>query len=407
MGRTRIPPRAEWGQIEPNSHLDKLVKSVRELERLGAAIHLASVDVADETQLRMYLEEFKREEWPPIRGVLHAAGVVEDRLLLQLDLSALQKVLRPKIIGSWLLHRLLGDVDHFILFSSLGALLGQAGQANYAAANAFLDALAHFRQGHDQAGLSVNWGAWAGLGFASTSGGQRTLHNLAEQGMDSFTAVQGLKVLGQLIGQDSSQIAVVPINWSKFSQAQEKSTSDPFKRVNRLFTQLLTELNTVGTDNIESISKDENSIQNSLLTSEPMQRKELLEEHLIKLIAQILKLPPSRLEADKPLGAWGVDSMMAIELRNRLESDLKVTLSATLVWNYPTITKMVPYLADKMNLSLEDTDQRIITPTLEGDRVGEGLEQTTESVVNNSEGVLADIKELSEEDALKALINKK
>ena len=107
-------------------------------------MHLASVDVADEGQLSGFLDEFRAEGWPPIRGVVHAAGVLQDGLLVQLDAAALNTVLRPKVMGGWLLHRLLEDepLDFFVLFSSAGSLLGQPGQGNYAAANAFLDALA-------------------------------------------------------------------------------------------------------------------------------------------------------------------------------------------------------------------------------------------------------------------------
>ena len=118
-------------------------------------------------QLSAFLDEFRAEGWPPIRGVVHAAGVLHDGLLTQLDAAALDSVLRPKVIGGWLLHRLLEDapLDFFVLFSSAGSLLGQPGQGNYAAANAFLDALAHHRRAQGQPALTINWGAWSRLGL--------------------------------------------------------------------------------------------------------------------------------------------------------------------------------------------------------------------------------------------------
>jgi acyl carrier protein len=299
----------------------------------------------------------------------------------------------------------LGQVDHFILFSSLGSLLGQHGQSNYAAANAFLDALAHYRRSQNQTGLSINWGAWAGLGFAATSGGQRTLDHLASQGMDSFTATQGLKILEQLFEQDFSQVAVIPINWSKFSQAQAKAAETAFKRVNPLFTHLLTEINSAQPEKTKEMHQNETSIRKSLLAAEPESRRELLEKHLTKLIAKILKLPPSRIEPDKPLGVWGIDSLMALELRNRLEADLGLTLSATMVWNYPTVVAMIPYLAGKMNLSLEGA----AAPTssnLDTERPTETSEQPVEQV-SQLKDVLADIEALSEEEALNTLLSKK
>ena len=161
------------------------IAAIRELEGLGASVHLAAVDVADEGQLSAFLDEFRAEGWPPIRGVVHAAGVLQDGLLSQLDTAALNAVLRPKMVGGWLLHRLLADapLDFFVLFSSAGSLLGQPGQGNYAAANAFLDALAHHRRAQGQPALSINWGAWAELGFADTAGGRRLAKHLALLGI--------------------------------------------------------------------------------------------------------------------------------------------------------------------------------------------------------------------------------
>ena len=160
LGRTTLPPRPDWRAAEPGSRLARQITAIRELELLGACVHLASVDVADETALSGFLAAFRAEGWPPIRGVVHAAGVLQDGLLVQLDAAALTAVLRPKVMGGWLLHRLLRDdpLDFFVLFSSAGAILGQPGQGNYAAANAFLDALAHHRRAQRPAGAEHQLG---------------------------------------------------------------------------------------------------------------------------------------------------------------------------------------------------------------------------------------------------------
>jgi NAD(P)-dependent dehydrogenase (short-subunit alcohol dehydrogenase family)/acyl carrier protein len=402
MGRTPMPSRADWDQVEAGSRQARNIEAIRELEQLGASVHVASVDVADETQLRTFLESFKREGWPPIRGVVHAAGVVEDRLLLKLDVAALQKVLRPKAIGGWNLHRLLGDVDHFVLFSSLGSLLGQPGQGNYAAANAFLDALANYRRGQGQTGLTINWGAWAGLGFAATSGGQRTLRSLAAQGIDSFTPAQGLAILWRLLGQGLSQVAVMPVDWSRLSAAWVKAAETGFKRRNKLLSQLVAEAGSPRSSNSGGVSKEEDSIRKRLLAAEPEQRRVLLETHLTRQIAQVLRLAPARIEPDKPLGAWGVDSLMALELRNRLEANLELTLPATLIWNYPTVADLANYLAGKMGISLETA--------VEQSNAGLSAE-TPEGLVEEDSSRLSDIvagiAALSDGEALSALLKRK
>src|SRR6202030_1330747 len=174
----------------------------------GASVHLASVDVADEQELTGFLDKFRGEGWPPIRGVVHAAGVLHDGLLVQLDASSLNSVLRPKVMGGWLLHRLLQDdpLDFFVLFSSAGSVLGQPGQGNYAAANAFLDALAHHRHAQSQPAVSINWGAWAGEGFADSAGGKRLAARLALLGISSIAPGRALEVLGRLLGQSAAQV---------------------------------------------------------------------------------------------------------------------------------------------------------------------------------------------------------
>ena len=229
LGRTRLPPRANWGSVETGSRLARQITAIRELESLGACVHLAPVDVADEGELRGFLDEFRAEGWPPIRGVVHAAGVLQDGLLVQLDAAALTTVLRPKVMGGWLLHRLLQDdaLDFFVLFSSAGAMLGQPGQGNYAAANAFLDALAHHRQAQGQPALSINWGAWAGEGFAESVGGKRLAARLALLGISSIAPRQALEILGRLLGQSATQVVAVPVNWKQYREFYPAGSASP------------------------------------------------------------------------------------------------------------------------------------------------------------------------------------
>ena len=196
---------------------------------LGASVHLASVDVADEAALRSFLDAFRAESWPPIRGVVHAAGVLQDGLLVQLDAAALNSVLRPKVTGGWLLHRLLADdpLDFFVLFSSAGSVLGQPGQGNYAAGNAFLDALAHHRRVQGKPALSINWGAWAGVGFANSAGGKRLAARLALLGVGSIAPLQALEMLGRLLGQSASQIVAVPVDWQRYREFYPAGSVSP------------------------------------------------------------------------------------------------------------------------------------------------------------------------------------
>lgn len=388
VGRTPLPPRAEWLSADPDSLAGRRIAAVRELESLGASVHLAALDVADEPQLRAFLEQYRREGWPPIRGVMHTAAVIEDRLIAQLDREAFPAVLKPKVLGSWLLHQYLDDLDFFVLFSSLGAVLGQTGQGNYAAANVFLDALAYHRRGQGQPALSINWGGWAELGLAMTSGAQRTIQYLEQQGINSFTPEQGIAALEylmrrQLDGVGAPQAAVMPVNWQTFREVRLAASQ----------SRLLADLTAAPGVSAADAGSASGAIRADLLAVEPEQRREVLETYLQKQVARVLKLDPSRIEPSKPLGLMGVDSLMALELRNRLESDLGVAFSATLVWNYPTIVEMTPYVAGKIGIALA------VEPSA---APADELPKASRPLDN----VLEELDDLSDEDALNQLLGK-
>ena len=317
LGRTRLPPRSNWNSVETGSRLARQVAAIRELESLGAFVHLASVDVADERELSGFLDEFRAEGWPPIRGVVHAAGVLQDGLLVQLDAAALNTVMRPKVMGGWLLHRLLqGDVlDFFVLFSSAGSVLGQPGQGNYAAANAFLDALAHHRQAQGQPALSIDWGAWAGEGFADSVGGKRLATRLALLGISSIAPKQALEMLGRLLGQSATQVVAVPVSWKQYREFYPAGSASP----------LLSEL--AGEEaEVPRPAGRTSERRDALLAAEPAERRQLLQSYLSEQVARVLGLSPSKLDLQQPLSHLGLDSLMAVELKNRIAVDLKVNV---------------------------------------------------------------------------------
>lgn len=317
LGRTKLPPRSNWTSVETGSRLARQITAIRELESLGASVHLASVDVADEQELSGFLDEFRAEGWPPIRGVVHAAGVLQDGLMVQLDAAALSTVLRPKVMGGWLLHRLLQDdpLDFFVLFSSAGSVLGQPGQGNYAAANAFLDALAHHRQAQGQPALSINWGAWAGEGFADSVGGKRLAVRLALLGISSIAPKQALEILGRLLGQSATQVVSVPVNWKQYREFYPAGSA----------SSLLSELARADPE-VPRPAGRTSERRDALIAAEPVERRRLLHSYLSDQVARVLGLSPSHLDVQQPLSHLGLDSLMAVELKNRIAVDLKVNV---------------------------------------------------------------------------------
>jgi myxalamid-type polyketide synthase MxaE and MxaD len=339
LGRTRLPPRPEWSSVESGSRLARQVTAIRELESLGACVHLAPVDVADEAELSGFLHEFRAQGWPPIRGVVHAAGVLHDGLLVQLDAKALDTVLRPKVIGGWLLHRLLQDdpLDFFVLFSSAGAVLGQFGQGNYAAANAFLDVLAHHRQARGQPALSIDWGAWAGVGFADSPGGRRLAARLALMGIGSIAPGQGLEMLGRLLGQRASQVVAVPVNWTRYRQFHPAGSVAP----------LLCDLAREAAEVARPAGRT-SAWRDAIVAAEPAQRQQLLQSYLGEQVARVLGLGPSRLDLEQPLIHLGLDSLMTVELKSRIAVDLKVNVPVAKFLQGFSVGQLVTEVLDQL-----------------------------------------------------------
>src|SRR5262249_34104842 len=191
-------------------------EALHRLEQSGALVLYSQTDVADAAAVARMLQEV-RSTMPPLGGIIHAAGALADAFLLRQDAATLRRVLAPKIQGAWNLHTQTQDcrLDFFVCFSSVAALLGSPGQGNYAAANASLDALAHHRRALGLPVLSINWGPWSEGGMAATLS-HRQQERWAALGMRTIAPSQALERLGDLIGRDISQAAVLDVDWSTF-----------------------------------------------------------------------------------------------------------------------------------------------------------------------------------------------
>jgi acyl transferase domain-containing protein/acyl carrier protein len=355
MARSKLPPRAEWNSVDAGSEPANRIAAIRELEAMGASVHLASVDVADEDQLSAYIDSYRAEGWPPIRGVVHAAGVLHDGLLAQLDRQAFDSVMRPKVTGGWLLHQMLADapLDFFVMFSSAGSLLGQPGQGNYAAANSFLDALAHHRRALGKPALSINWGAWNGLGFAETAGGKRLAARLALAGIGSIAPAQALEVMGRMLSHGATQVAVVPVDWGKYRQFYPAGTE----------AALLSELGGEQTAS-SARSGDVSEKRTALLAAEPAERFQLVQSYVTELVARVLGQAASKVDVQQPLSNLGLDSLMAVELKNRIATDLGVNIPMVTFLSGPSVeqaaTQLLRLLGEAPAASVPSASQDIV-----------------------------------------------
>ncbi|MCI0729577.1 MAG: SDR family NAD(P)-dependent oxidoreductase [Chloroflexi bacterium] len=340
MGRTAFPPRPEWGQVDENSSLAERIAAVKALEAKGASVHLAPVDVSDDEQIGAFLKQYRREGWPPIRGLVHSAGLTRDQLLMRMDQEAFDAPLGPKMLGAWSLHRLLAGepLDFFVLFSSITATLGMFGQANYAAGNAFMDALAHYRRAQGLPAMSINWGEWAEIGMAARMNLQeRRIQN----GMGAIAPEQGLQLLGQLLQQQPVQVAVMPVNWQAWRKTAYPLYAD--------FEEELTEPGRAG-------DGQPNLMQELLLFDSQAERQRFVEAQLQGSLAAIMRLKPDQLDPRRPLDTLGLDSIMAVELKNRIEASLGVTFSIVDLLQGASLSNLAERVLDKLHLQ---DDQKI------------------------------------------------
>jgi acyl transferase domain-containing protein/acyl carrier protein len=374
------------GRRDRSSLPPHTIAVVSGLERQGAQVLIATADVAREDQLTALLQQID-QTLPPLRGIIHAAGVLDDGILLQQSAARFQKVMAPKIDGAWQLHRLTRDreLDFFVLFSSVASLLGTAGQGNYAAGNAFLDGLAQLRRTQGLPALSINWGPWSEVGLAA----QRDLVGLQSlRGIDLLDVDLGIKAFEHVLASDAAQLAVMPFD------AREWCSAHPVDAPSALFSELLRG-DAVAAEQADRAAAAPTSVRQALLAVEPgRRRRSILETFIQEQAAQVLRLPPSRIEPHKPLRTLGFDSLMTLEFRNRLEQGLGLSLSATLVWNYPTVYDLAPYLAGKMEIPLEsaaDTEPAAVGDTASPSELGQLSAAELEALLNDE---LASVDEL-------------
>jgi acyl transferase domain-containing protein len=311
-------------------------EALSELEE--AHIVIVRTDISDYEHLSRTLAE-RAGTLFPLRGIVHCAEARDHDPLLRLDWQRFQAVMNPKVSGAWNLHLLTIDqpLDFFVLFSSTASLLGSPNQGSYAAANAFLDALAHHRRAQGLPALCINWSAWSMDGLATSLSAEAYL------GIAAMPSVHAFETLQYLLDLNVVQAGALLFNVRQWCQSYPKAAMLP------LFATLLRE-----PDHFYKATNQESSVRASLLAAEPAQRRSVLETHLLEQIASVLRLGRARLGPQTPLGTLGFDSLRVVELRNRLEVNLGLTLPATLLWAYPTVATLAVHLAEKMNIALDE-----------------------------------------------------
>ena len=339
---------AEWladcgaGTIVLNGRRDPDPEALAAIEMLrgrGVNVEVELADMTDTTAIDEMLERMDAN-YPPLGGVIHSVGVLSDAALTNQNWESFERVLSPKIVGAWHLHRATvdRDLDMFILFSSRVGVMGNPGQANHAAANAFLDQLAGHRRALGLPGQAIAWGAWSDIGEAAEQR-ERIEQRRAALGGRWFTPQQGIRALERLVREDTTAAVVMSMDWSVFEEAVEDRPA--------LLEDLLSSLEDDIADTAESTQDVLTQLRNAIAPADEQQ--ELLVSFLQQELQAVLRLSslPSPTVGFFDLG---MDSLMAVEFRNRLNRAFagEYTASNTVVFDYPDIASLAGHIATEL-----------------------------------------------------------
>ena len=314
------------------------------LELQGVDVRVLKADMASREELCKALADLNPTA--PLAGVIHAAGLLDDGLIVQQNEERFSRVFAAKAVGAWNLHELTKHVtlDFFVLFSSSATLLGGAGQSSYAAANSFLDGLAFHRRGLGLAGVSIAWGAWSGAGMAARLS-ERERRFFAEQGIEAIAPAQGLEELGALLNSAAPCVAVLKLDWKRFVRQYPTGGESP------LLSELAREARLQATQS-DGASDDTRDARGKLLRrleeSAPAERMEILGDFVRGQVNEVLGFSSSAgLDANQGFFEIGMDSLMAVDLQRRLQNGLGITLSSTIGFDHPTVEALAKHLAEK------------------------------------------------------------
>jgi acyl transferase domain-containing protein/acyl carrier protein len=306
---------------------------VIDLRKSGVDVCVEQVDIASATQVTELLARI-RSTRPPLTAIFHAAGVLEDAVLGREEWSNYTMSTAAKLEGAWNLHRLTQSdpVKVMVLFSSAASILGSAGQGSYAASNAFLDALAHFRSARGMQTLSVNWGAWASGGMAARVSAEHRAR-WERQGIRPMENAAALSALESAIEDHCAQVAIMDLDWQRFLGNRSSRDAALFQELSRR-------------EKAESsTAAAEDRVLQEILSASTADREQLLSLHIKECARRVLSLDAGTTIQDRiPLQDIGLDSLMALEMRNELAQSLGLTLSAGLLFNYPTVEELAQYL---------------------------------------------------------------
>ena len=321
------------GRRPPDPEIEEAISALR---RRGADMRVELADVTDAAAVDAMLARIDAEA-PPLAGVIHSVGVLSDASIGNQSWENFETVLWPKVLGAWHLHRATAgrDLDLFVLFSSVAGVLGNPGQANHAAANAFLDRLAAHRRAHGLAGQAIAWGAWSEIGEAAEQR-DRMAGRSVSIGLEWITPQQGIRAFDRLVREDAATAVVLARDWAAFGETFDSRPP------------LLEDLLSDGADDGAEDSPAEDLLTR-LREAPAAMHADVLASFLQGEVKAVLRLPTTP-APNVGFFDLGMDSLMAVELRNRLNRAFAgaYVASNTVVFDYPDVAALAAHLVDEL-----------------------------------------------------------
>jgi acyl carrier protein/nicotinamide mononucleotide (NMN) deamidase PncC len=311
------------------------------LQQLGAEVRISATDICDRSQLEALFASFNPAE---LAGIVHLAGALDAAPVSAMSNEVLRRVLAPKTAGTWLLHGMTESLplDFFVLFSSWAAVVGAQNLAHYSAANQFLDAFAHYRRSKRLPALSVNWATWDAAGSLSDD----ALQEYARGGLQLMPSNLALAALGKAMASGDAQITIAAVDWAVLKTVYEARRTRPL-------------LELVANSREEKMVRHSAgaSFRNQLATAAEADRLGLMIAAVRERAAAVLRLRPDELPLEQGLFELGMDSLMAAELKTKLEVLCDLCVPATTIFRHSTVCALAEYLERELRPETQPTAQ--------------------------------------------------
>jgi len=314
IGRNPFPERNQWSRLNGDRSLHSKLKFIQKLEKAGASVDLAQVDLTQPEQIVDFYLQYKSTYKVPVSGIIYCAGMSQDMLISKTDLDIFDRVLETKVVGAWHLHLAFSEepIEHFILFSSIASLITNPGMGAYAAANCFLDALAHYRRAQGLSATSINWGPWK-IGMAKENSNLKTL--MDQMGLFGLESREGIQLFEAIANQSYPQVVVLRVDWNKLLQTQLQESP--------LIEVLMEGLTSDASFQGDTEFRDGNASVEDCKTEVEVD----IDRYLLDTVSDLLGMPKDRISPDTSLEALGLDSIATISIVHAVYQKYRVSLN--------------------------------------------------------------------------------